>query len=78
MTSGSQVIAFATEAAQGEIVVDFCAGNGGKTLALAAMVRAGHIITNDLLLLICDLFLILITYSSSVLQRRKPAIFSCI
>ena len=37
--AGSQIIAFATEAAQGEIVVDFCAGNGGKTLALAAMVR---------------------------------------
>ena len=35
---GSQCVAAATEAAAGETVFDACAGNGGKTLALCAMV----------------------------------------
>jgi 16S rRNA C967 or C1407 C5-methylase (RsmB/RsmF family) len=34
--AGSQLIAKATEAAGGDIVVDYCAGNGGKTFALAS------------------------------------------
>jgi 16S rRNA (cytosine967-C5)-methyltransferase len=32
---GSQLIALATGASAGEIVIDFCAGSGGKALALA-------------------------------------------
>jgi len=36
---GSQIIAAATEAKAGEIVVDYCAGNGGKTLALASFMH---------------------------------------
>lgn len=36
---GSQLIAHATGAAPGETVVDLCAGRGGKTLALAAMME---------------------------------------
>lgn len=38
---GSQLIALATGASAGEIVVDFCAGSGGKALALAALVGSG-------------------------------------
>ncbi|MDO4878903.1 MAG: RsmB/NOP family class I SAM-dependent RNA methyltransferase [Neisseria sp.] len=34
---GSQLLALLTGAKRGEIVVDFCAGAGGKTLALGAM-----------------------------------------
>ena len=34
---GSQLLALLTGARRGEIVVDFCAGAGGKTLALGAM-----------------------------------------
>ncbi len=34
--AGSQVIVEATEATSGDTVVDFCAGNGGKTFALAS------------------------------------------
>jgi len=34
--AGSQLIVEATEAKCGEIVVDYCAGNGGKTFALAS------------------------------------------
>ena len=49
---GSQVVAQATEASSGEIVIDFCAGNGGKTLALAAMVRnEGLVLAHDVSLL---------------------------
>jgi 16S rRNA (cytosine967-C5)-methyltransferase len=33
---GSQIIVQATEAIWGETIVDYCAGNGGKTLALAS------------------------------------------
>lgn len=36
---GSQLIALASGARPGATVVDYCAGNGGKTLALAAMMR---------------------------------------
>jgi 16S rRNA (cytosine967-C5)-methyltransferase len=36
---GSQLLALAVGARRGEIVVDFCAGAGGKTLALGAQMR---------------------------------------
>ena len=36
---GSQLLAALTGARRGEMVVDFCAGAGGKTLALGAMMR---------------------------------------
>jgi 16S rRNA (cytosine967-C5)-methyltransferase len=36
---GSQLLALLLEARRGEMVVDFCAGAGGKTLALGAMMR---------------------------------------
>lgn len=36
---GSQLLALLTQARRGELVVDFCAGAGGKTLALGAMMR---------------------------------------
>jgi 16S rRNA (cytosine967-C5)-methyltransferase len=36
---GSQLLALLTGAARGEMVADFCAGAGGKTLALGAMMR---------------------------------------
>ena len=36
---GSQLLALATGAKRGEMVVDFCAGAGGKTLALGAQMR---------------------------------------
>ena len=36
---GSQMLALLTDAKRGEMVVDFCAGAGGKTLALGAMMR---------------------------------------
>ena len=36
---GSQLLALITGASRGEMVVDFCAGAGGKTLALGAMMR---------------------------------------
>ena len=45
---GSQLIALATRAAPGMIVVDLCAGAGGKTLALAAMmVGQGRLVACD-------------------------------
>lgn len=37
---GSQLLALLTEARRGEMVVDFCAGAGGKTLALGAQMRS--------------------------------------
>eukprot|EP00927_Polykrikos_kofoidii_P018600 TRINITY_DN18629_c0_g1_i1.p1 TRINITY_DN18629_c0_g1~~TRINITY_DN18629_c0_g1_i1.p1 ORF type:complete len:560 (-),score=117.13 TRINITY_DN18629_c0_g1_i1:62-1699(-) len=41
---GSQLIALATEANEGEFVVDYCAGRGGKTWALASLVgRTGSV-----------------------------------
>jgi len=36
---GSQLLAVLTDAKRGEMVVDFCAGAGGKTLALGAAMR---------------------------------------
>ncbi|MBN9409505.1 MAG: RsmB/NOP family class I SAM-dependent RNA methyltransferase [Burkholderiales bacterium] len=36
---GSQLLALVTDAHRGEMVVDFCAGAGGKTLALGASMR---------------------------------------
>jgi len=36
---GSQLLALLTDAKRGELVVDFCAGAGGKTLALGASMR---------------------------------------
>ena len=36
---GSQLLALLTGAKRGEMVADFCAGGGGKTLALGAMMR---------------------------------------
>ncbi|MBC7705528.1 MAG: RsmB/NOP family class I SAM-dependent RNA methyltransferase [Rhodoferax sp.] len=37
---GSQLLAMLVEAGRGEMVVDFCAGAGGKTLALGASMRS--------------------------------------
>jgi 16S rRNA (cytosine967-C5)-methyltransferase len=37
---GSQVLAMLVDAKRGEMVVDFCAGAGGKTLALGAAMRS--------------------------------------
>ena len=37
---GSQLLALLTDAKRGEMVVDFCAGAGGKTLALGASMRS--------------------------------------
>jgi len=46
---GSQLLALLVEARRGEMVVDFCAGAGGKTLALgAAMRNTGRLYAFDL------------------------------
>jgi 16S rRNA (cytosine967-C5)-methyltransferase len=37
---GSQLLAMLVDAKRGEMVVDFCAGAGGKTLALGASMRS--------------------------------------
>lgn len=45
---GSQMVAMLLDARPGERVVDFCAGAGGKTLAIAAqMNNRGHIVACD-------------------------------
>ena len=45
---GSQCVALACEAAKGDTVLDYCAGNGGKTLALAALLgSAGRVLAHD-------------------------------
>lgn len=45
---GSQLVALLVDARPGERVVDFCAGAGGKTLAIAAqMENKGHIVACD-------------------------------
>lgn len=46
---GSQCIALACEAQEGEHVLDLCAGNGGKSLALAALVgeEGGRLLAHD-------------------------------
>ena len=47
---GSQLVATLVDARPGERVVDFCAGAGGKTLAIAAqMANKGHVIACDVL-----------------------------
>jgi len=56
---GSQLLALMTEAAPKEKVMDFCAGAGGKTLALSAMMQ------NTGTLIACDI-------SESRLERLKP------
>ena len=37
---GSQLVAFLVAPRRGEMVVDFCAGAGGKTLALGVLMRS--------------------------------------
>lgn len=45
---GSQLVALLVDARPGERVVDFCAGAGGKTLAIAAqMQNRGHVVACD-------------------------------
>jgi len=44
---GSQLIALACEARDGERVIDLCAGAGGKALALAAAARRATILATD-------------------------------
>ena len=45
---GSQVIANAVEASPGDVILDACAGNGGKTLAMAGEMRGrGEIYAHD-------------------------------
>jgi 16S rRNA (cytosine967-C5)-methyltransferase len=45
---GSQLVALLVDAKPGDRVVDFCAGAGGKTLAIAAQMKnKGHIIACD-------------------------------
>lgn len=47
---GSQLVAMLVDAGPGERVVDFCAGAGGKTLAIAAqMANKGHVIACDVM-----------------------------
>jgi 16S rRNA (cytosine967-C5)-methyltransferase len=47
---GSQLVALMVDAKPGERIVDFCAGAGGKTLALAAMMEnKGKIVAMDVL-----------------------------
>ena len=47
---GSQLLALLLDAKRGEMVVDFCAGAGGKTLAIAAqMNNKGRVIACDVL-----------------------------
>lgn len=47
---GSQLVAMLVDARPGDRVVDFCAGAGGKTLAIAAqMANKGHVIACDVL-----------------------------
>ena len=47
---GSQLVAMLVDARPGERVVDFCAGAGGKTLAIAAqMANKGHVVACDVM-----------------------------
>lgn len=47
---GSQLVAMLVEARPGDRVVDFCAGAGGKTLAIAAqMANKGHVVACDVM-----------------------------
>lgn len=46
---GSQLVALLVDARPGDRVVDFCAGAGGKTLALAAQMKnKGHVVACDI------------------------------
>lgn len=46
---GSQLVALLAEAAPGQAVIDYCAGAGGKTLALAAqMANKGRLVASDI------------------------------
>ena len=44
---GSQLIVQATDAKLGETIVDYCAGNGGKTLALASLIMMEELSKQD-------------------------------
>ena len=44
---GSQLVALACQPANGEQIVDLCAGAGGKSLALAAAATQAHILATD-------------------------------
>lgn len=44
---GSQIVAALSGARPGERVVDYCAGGGGKTLALGAMLGGGALVASD-------------------------------
>jgi 16S rRNA (cytosine967-C5)-methyltransferase len=47
---GSQLVAMLVDARPGERVVDFCAGAGGKTLAIAVqMANKGHVVACDVM-----------------------------
>ncbi|WP_224701825.1 RsmB/NOP family class I SAM-dependent RNA methyltransferase [Devosia aquimaris] len=47
---GSQLVALLVDAHPGDRVVDFCAGAGGKTLAMAAqMANKGHVVACDVM-----------------------------
>ncbi len=47
---GSQLVALLTDARPGQMVMDYCAGAGGKTLALgAAMANKGRLVAADVL-----------------------------
>jgi 16S rRNA (cytosine967-C5)-methyltransferase len=47
---GSQLVAMLVDARPGERVVDFCAGAGGKTLAIATqMANKGHVVACDVM-----------------------------
>jgi 16S rRNA (cytosine967-C5)-methyltransferase len=60
---GSQLIALLTDARPGMTVVDYCAGAGGKTLALAASMGRGSRISGKLIA--CDI-------SKTRLDRLRP------
>ncbi|MBC8242524.1 MAG: RsmB/NOP family class I SAM-dependent RNA methyltransferase [Alphaproteobacteria bacterium] len=62
---GSQLVSLLTDAQEGMTVVDFCAGAGGKTLALAASMARDGIVRGRLIA--CDVF-------SQRLQRMKSRI----
>ncbi len=45
---GSQIVAALCAVRSGDLVVDYCAGGGGKTLALAAGLKGGRLIACDI------------------------------
>lgn len=62
---GSQLISLLTDAREGMTVVDFCAGAGGKTLALGASMARDGVIRGRLIA--CDIF-------AQRLQRMKARV----